>query len=351
MMSAAYQDDDDDLMVEEEEEDLNHRRQDEDDDTSDIKMTATTSTTMTTTAVETTNDSDNHLKTKEFYEHMIKTIPIQPARSAELMESHNNYKSRVYWDRSHYDSPESQLRALHNSSTLYVGNLNFTTRLCHIRYHFENIGPVRTIIMGIDRFKKTPCGFCFVQYYRRCHALMAISYLSGTSLDHHIIRVELDAGFKDGRQYGRGQHGGQVRDYKKMTKQQSLYPTGSSLHYTSPRSGDKRSLRNMNDNYYQRTNNPSRPSHHKSENDTSANRPNIDDALPTARSSSYKGSSHDDINPSSNIKKEEPGDDDLANNEDEPTNDETNEINNDNDNDEIIQDDDDNDRPTKRLRT
>merc|ERR1712150_153447 len=31
-------------------------------------------------------------------------------------------------------------------------------------------------------------------------------------LDGRIIRVELDAGFKPGRQYGRGSSGGQVRD-------------------------------------------------------------------------------------------------------------------------------------------
>jgi len=36
--------------------------------------------------------------------------------------------------------------------------------------------------------------------------------LTGTKLDGRVIRVELDAGFKPGRQYGRGSSGGQVRD-------------------------------------------------------------------------------------------------------------------------------------------
>lgn len=66
--------------------------------------------------------------------------------------------------------------------------------------------------MGLDRFLKQPCGFCFVEYVHREDALQAVANLSGTKLDGKIIRVELDAGFQPGRQYGRGTSGGQVRD-------------------------------------------------------------------------------------------------------------------------------------------
>ena len=66
--------------------------------------------------------------------------------------------------------------------------------------------------MGLDRFKKTPCGFAFVEYRHRIDALSAVANLTGTKLDGRVIRVELDAGFKPGRQYGRGAGGGQVRD-------------------------------------------------------------------------------------------------------------------------------------------
>ena len=66
--------------------------------------------------------------------------------------------------------------------------------------------------MGLDRFKKTPCGFAFVEFHHRIDALSAVSNLTGTKLDGRVIRVELDAGFKPGRQYGRGAGGGQVRD-------------------------------------------------------------------------------------------------------------------------------------------
>lgn len=66
--------------------------------------------------------------------------------------------------------------------------------------------------MGLDRFKKVPCGFAFVEFRHRIDALGAVANLTGTKLDGMPIRVELDAGFKPGRQYGRGTSGGQVRD-------------------------------------------------------------------------------------------------------------------------------------------
>merc|ERR1712168_1696886 len=37
-------------------------------------------------------------------------------------------------------------------------------------------------------------------------------YINGTRLDDRIIRTDYDAGFIEGRQYGRGKSGGQVRD-------------------------------------------------------------------------------------------------------------------------------------------
>jgi nuclear cap-binding protein subunit 2 len=66
--------------------------------------------------------------------------------------------------------------------------------------------------MGLDRFTKTPCGFCFVEYYTHQDALDCMKYIGGTKLDERIIRTDLDPGFEEGRQYGRGKSGGQVRD-------------------------------------------------------------------------------------------------------------------------------------------
>jgi nuclear cap-binding protein subunit 2 len=39
-----------------------------------------------------------------------------------------------------------------------------------------------------------------------------MKYIGGTKLDERVIRTDLDEGFIEGRQYGRGKSGGQVRD-------------------------------------------------------------------------------------------------------------------------------------------
>merc|ERR1712032_1314290 len=147
---------------------------------------------------------------------MSKIVPVIPTAS-ELLYANDDNAKRLYWDKSHYESIGAQKATLAKSATLYIGNLSFSTRTQHIRSHFAQIGRVKQVVLGLDRMKKTPCGFCFVEYYSRCDALLAISNLTGTKLDGRIMRVELDAGFQPGRQYGRGKSGGQVRDDKRGT--------------------------------------------------------------------------------------------------------------------------------------
>ena len=70
--------------------------------------------------------------------------------------------------------------------------------------------------MGLDRYQKTPCGFCFVEYATHQQAVDCMRFINGTKLDERVVRTDLDPGFKEGRQYGRGKSGGQVRDeYRK----------------------------------------------------------------------------------------------------------------------------------------
>jgi nuclear cap-binding protein subunit 2 len=140
------------------------------------------------------------------------TIILPPPPHAPSLLKADAAEKQLYWDRSHYDSPEAQIRALALSSSLYIGNLSFSTRVAHLKALFSTVGPVKSIHMGKDRFQKTPCGFAFVEYNARNDALDAVAFLSGSKLDGKVIRVELDAGFKPGRQYGRGASGGQVRD-------------------------------------------------------------------------------------------------------------------------------------------
>jgi len=129
---------------------------------------------------------------------------------------HVQNKSKVdgteYFDGKFGGSKDEYLDAIATTSTLYVGNLSFFTFEEQIYELFSRAGDVRRVIMGLDRVTKTPCGFCFVEYYTRDDAFNAMRYVNGTRLDDRIIRTDWDAGFKEGRQFGRGRTGGQVRD-------------------------------------------------------------------------------------------------------------------------------------------
>jgi nuclear cap-binding protein subunit 2 len=151
-------------------------------------------------------------------------VPILEIPRAPILQ-HVDTAAKLYWDRSNYESPATQIQALQRSSTVYVGNLSFTTRSHHVQQHFTRLlSPsmgnthciVKNVILGLDRIKKTPCGFCFVEFWSRSDAVRSVSIVSGTHLDSNIIRVELDAGFIPGRQFGRGPSGGQVRDDRRL---------------------------------------------------------------------------------------------------------------------------------------
>lgn len=92
--------------------------------------------------------------------------------------------------------------------------------------------------MGLDRVKKTPCGFCFVEYQFRADALAAVQLLTNTKLDGRVIRVELDAGFQPGRQYGRGVSGGQVRDDKRRNQDDADRRSATNVNSYNKRNRD-----------------------------------------------------------------------------------------------------------------
>ncbi|PSR78726.1 hypothetical protein BD289DRAFT_115932 [Coniella lustricola] len=132
----------------------------------------------------------------------------------------SRFNKRRRNDRDHRDGdndapaepaqpPEDPLA---NATTLYVGNLSFFTTEEQVYELFSKCGEIKRLIMGLDRFNKTPCGFCFVEYFTHQDALDCMKYIGGTKLDERIIRTDLDPGFEEGRQYGRGKSGGQVRD-------------------------------------------------------------------------------------------------------------------------------------------
>ncbi|KAI9349547.1 hypothetical protein BDR26DRAFT_852328 [Obelidium mucronatum] len=122
----------------------------------------------------------------------------------------------TYFDRKYKGTRQDFFNALAVSATLYVGNLSFYTTEEQILALFGKCGPVKRIIMGLDRLKRTPCGFCFVEYFHHKDALKCVQFINGTKLDDRAIRTDIDPGFVNERQYGRGKSGGQVRDeYRK----------------------------------------------------------------------------------------------------------------------------------------
>ncbi|KAK8943876.1 Nuclear cap-binding protein subunit 2 [Platanthera guangdongensis] len=126
-------------------------------------------------------------------------------------------KLSAYRDRRFHGTQEEYDLTLQTSTTLYLGNLSFYTTEEQIYELFSGAGEIKKIIMGLDKNTKTPCGFCFVLYYSREDAEDAVKYISGTILDDRPIRVDFDWGFEEGRQWGRGRSGGQVRDEYRST--------------------------------------------------------------------------------------------------------------------------------------
>ncbi|KAG0330112.1 nuclear cap binding complex subunit [Dissophora globulifera] len=118
----------------------------------------------------------------------------------------------AYKDQQYQGSSNQLAHDLANSTTLYVGNLSFYTTEEQIYELFSKCGEIKRIIMGLDRNQKTPCGFCFVEYYHHADALDCMKYINSSKLDERIVRSDLDHGYREGRQFGRGRSGGQVRD-------------------------------------------------------------------------------------------------------------------------------------------
>ncbi|OMO99524.1 hypothetical protein CCACVL1_03755 [Corchorus capsularis] len=121
-------------------------------------------------------------------------------------------KLSAYRDRRFNGTQEEFEQALLSSTTVYIGNMSFYTTEEQVYELFSRAGEIKKIIMGLDKNSKTPCGFCFVLYYSREDTEDAVKYISGTILDDRPIRVDFDWGFVEGRQWGRGRSGGQVRD-------------------------------------------------------------------------------------------------------------------------------------------
>ncbi|RKP18258.1 hypothetical protein ROZALSC1DRAFT_30035, partial [Rozella allomycis CSF55] len=137
---------------------------------------------------------------------------------------------------------EEQEQKYQTSTTIYVGNLSFYTTEEQIFELFSIVGPIKRIIIGLDKYKKTPCGFCFVEYYKREDAMDCMKYINGTKLDDRYVRTDVDPGFLEGRQYGRGRSGGQVRDEYRTDFDQGRGGYGAREYYNDQNSSKRRRM-------------------------------------------------------------------------------------------------------------
>jgi nuclear cap-binding protein subunit 2 len=97
-----------------------------------------------------------------------------------------------YKDRSFPGTVDEYVAKLRETSTVYVGNLAFHTTEEQIHELFSSCGPLRNIVMGLDRNALTPCGFCFVEYCTRSGAEDCVKYLCGSTLDERVVRIDFD---------------------------------------------------------------------------------------------------------------------------------------------------------------
>ena len=117
-----------------------------------------------------------------------------------------------YFDKEGELNEEDYAEGLKSTTTVYVGNLYFGTRENQIYHYFLEAGPIKRLIMSKHKKEKKSWGFCFIEYEDHQSARNAVRYLHRTKLDRRVLKVDLDVGFSDGREFGRGDLGGQKRD-------------------------------------------------------------------------------------------------------------------------------------------
>lgn len=130
------------------------------------------------------------------------------------------FPKKKYRDRQFKGTDADWEKKLNESTTVYVGNLSCYTSEYQIHELFSRCGSIKRIIMGLDKNKKTPCGFCFVEFDERDSTMKSINYINRTLLDGRVLTVDIDAGFEEGRQYGRGPSGGQISDERRREREQ-----------------------------------------------------------------------------------------------------------------------------------
>ena len=86
------------------------------------------------------------------------------------------------------------------------------TRENQIYHYFAECAPIEKVIMSKHKKERKACGFCFIVFKTPRGAQLAKTYMHRSRLNRRMIKVDFDIGFEDGREFGRGDLGGQKRD-------------------------------------------------------------------------------------------------------------------------------------------
>jgi RNA recognition motif-containing protein len=87
---------------------------------------------------------------------------------------------------------------------IYVGGLSYDTTDDGLRAFFEQVGPVGTASVAIDRYSGRPRGFGFVEMFEDADATKAIQELNGKVLDGRTLTVDEARPPRQGGDRGRG---------------------------------------------------------------------------------------------------------------------------------------------------
>jgi len=98
------------------------------------------------------------------------------------------------------------------STTLYIGNLAFKVREEKLWGFFTGFGEIKRIITGINRIDLSQCGFCFIEFCNPKISIICFVNCNGVQLYNRALKIDLDEGFNEGRQFGRGKRGGQLME-------------------------------------------------------------------------------------------------------------------------------------------
>lgn len=121
-------------------------------------------------------------------------------------------KKTMYFDRKYTGTEDDYYRDILISGTIYIGNISKSIKESQLYMLFSQCGTIQRVIMGLDSKKNTPCGFGFIQYKDNHSPMVARKHFSRYTIANSSITIDLDTGFAENRQFGRGSKGGQAKD-------------------------------------------------------------------------------------------------------------------------------------------